>query len=412
MPPGITGDIGPAGPPPGWKPATVGSGSGSDDDIGIGPAGPPPGWAGRVDKGGEHDSDDERKEAGLPSLPVNSAQDDQGEDGGGGGGTRGPMMPMLPAGVRREDLEKLKAETNKIDWQRLAVEEEEEEEDLLGPVAPGQVTRGYVKASMAAEQRAHLDMLAKVEADEAAKLPKHEDWMSMVPEVKSLGFNLDDAQKNRTFLRREKADRGDISEWTDTPADKARREREKELGIAGFKRKPEAACVVDTATATKHTVEQYNRTVRGKTLVEIHREEQKKKASTGRKAGEVALGQWDRSEITQTRVKDDKAIERVFQVSLSLVPVSFQCVSLVLWLTLFVCLQGRNGGWGSWWSLWQQFISWLLVGATAQTQYTACSSRLYQGSFGRFWKSQKLNARPMGEHKKQRKRERSNRGAN
>ena len=43
---------------------------------------------------------------------------------------------MLPAGVRREDLEKLKAETNKIDWQRLAVEEEEEEEDLLGPVAP------------------------------------------------------------------------------------------------------------------------------------------------------------------------------------------------------------------------------------------------------------------------------------
>ena len=65
------------------------------------------------------------------------------------------------------------------------------------------------------------------------------------------------------------------------------------------------------------------RTVRGKTLVEIHREEQKKKASTGRKAGEVALGQWDRSEITQTRVKDDKAIERVFQVSLSLVPVSF-----------------------------------------------------------------------------------------
>ena len=129
-------------------------------------------------------------------------------------------MPMLPAGVRREDLEKLKAETNKIDWQRLAVEEEEEEEDLLGPVAPGQVTRGYVKASMAAEQRAQLDMLAKVEADEAAKLPKHEDWMSMVPEVKSLGFNLDDAQKNRTFLRREKADRGDISEWTAPPADK------------------------------------------------------------------------------------------------------------------------------------------------------------------------------------------------
>ena len=37
------------------------------------------------------------------------------------------------------DLEKLKAETDKVDWQRVAIEEEEEEQDLLGPAMPGQV---------------------------------------------------------------------------------------------------------------------------------------------------------------------------------------------------------------------------------------------------------------------------------
>ena len=34
------------------------------------------------------------------------------------------------------DLEKLKAETDKVDWQRVAIEEEEEEQDLLGPAMP------------------------------------------------------------------------------------------------------------------------------------------------------------------------------------------------------------------------------------------------------------------------------------
>ena len=71
---------------------------------------------------------------------------------------------------------------------------------------------------------------------------------------------------------------------------------------------------MDTAAATKRTVEEYNKTVRGKTLVEIHQEQQRQKAKqTGRKPGEVAPGQWDRSEISQTRVKDDKAVQKIFQ---------------------------------------------------------------------------------------------------
>ncbi len=38
-----------------------------------------------------------------------------------------------------------------------------------------------------------------------AQLPKHEGWMTMIPDVKALGFSLDDErlQHNRTFQRRE-----------------------------------------------------------------------------------------------------------------------------------------------------------------------------------------------------------------
>ena len=163
-------------------------------------------------------------------------------------------------------------------------------------------------------------MVSKMEEEEAAKLPKHESWMTMMPEVKALGFNLDDAQKNRTFQRREKTERGDTSAWTDTPADKARREREKELGLTGTKRKADdgeavaAREALNATAATRRMVEQYNSTVRSKSLVEIHREEQRKAAlKGGKKSGEVALGQWDRSEVSQTRIKDEKSVNKILQ---------------------------------------------------------------------------------------------------
>lgn len=49
-----------------------------------------------------------------------------------------------------------------------------------------QVTAGYVKASVAAQQRAYLDRVTKLEEAEAAKQPQHEGWMTMLPDVKVL----------------------------------------------------------------------------------------------------------------------------------------------------------------------------------------------------------------------------------
>ncbi len=65
---------------------------------------------------------------------------------------------------------------DKVDWQQLAVEEEEEEEDTVGPAMPGHETIGYMRATAAAEARAYNEMLSQMEAEEQAKVPKHEEW--------------------------------------------------------------------------------------------------------------------------------------------------------------------------------------------------------------------------------------------
>jgi hypothetical protein len=73
-------------------------------------------------------------------------------------------------------LEKLAAMRDKVDWQQLAVDEEEEEEDTIGPAMPGQETIGYLRATAAAEARAYNEMMSQMEAEEQAKVPKHEEW--------------------------------------------------------------------------------------------------------------------------------------------------------------------------------------------------------------------------------------------
>ena len=95
---------------------------------------------------------------------------------------------MLPAGV---DLEKLAALRDKVDWQRLAIEEEEDEEDTVGPAAPGKETIGYIRATAAAEARLYNEMMSKMEEEEQAKAPKHEEWFDNDPHTRVLALYID-----------------------------------------------------------------------------------------------------------------------------------------------------------------------------------------------------------------------------
>lgn len=264
----------------------------------------PPGVGREVDGGDDDNSDD----AG-PSMPSSG-------EGDRGGGVKRNVGPALPAGV---DLDRLAHETAKIDWQRRAIEEEEEELDLVGPALPGKQTIGYQMATEAANMRMINNMLTEEEREAEAAAPKHEGWMTMLPDVKPLSFTLDQSMSNRTFQRKEKDERGDTSQWTDTPADRARKAREREMGISetGGKRKAERVPSIDPAQTAIRLVEQYNQSLRPKSLVEIHQETLKKQKKMGDK-GELVPGGWDRAEMNEPRGLDKKGADKMFQDAASL----------------------------------------------------------------------------------------------
>eukprot|EP00960_Hanusia_phi_P076302 768541-Hanusia_phi.AAC.2 len=66
-----------------------------------------------------------------------------------------------------------------------------------------------------------------------------------------------------SFSKTEKDLSGDRSAWTDTPAEKARKEREKQMGLdTGRKRKEAAEEEIETTSRAAAIIEQYNATVR------------------------------------------------------------------------------------------------------------------------------------------------------
>jgi hypothetical protein len=278
-----SGSIGPALPK-----FPISSAASDDDDLDVGPSLPPPPT--------QAVSAPEEKEDAAHVAPQPQAKKNLG--------------PALPTGI---DLERLARETSKVDWQRVAQEEEEEEFDMVGPAMPGRETIGYLRATEAAHARILNNALTR-EAEEAeSSKPKHEAWMTMLPEHRDLSLTLEQLQQNRTFQRKEKETTkgSDTSAWTDTPADKERKEREKQMGLAGGKRKHEEPAGPDTAATAKRLIEQYNQVVRPKTLVEIHQEKLRSegKASGGNK--ELTPGSWDRSQITQNHKMDNKTASKM-----------------------------------------------------------------------------------------------------
>lgn len=176
---------------------------------GIGPALPPGVVLPSSNYVQDEESDEEAGPSAHPAAPENADADDgagkeadagtQQEAGTADGETKRRAGPALPAGV---DLEKIAAQAAKVDWQRVEEAEEEDEEDLVGPAMPGQVTLGFVKASIAAEERALANAIAEHERRLHGEKPAHEEWMTALPDVKALGFTLDQLQQTRTFQRK------------------------------------------------------------------------------------------------------------------------------------------------------------------------------------------------------------------
>jgi hypothetical protein len=303
--------IGPTLPPAHARSHVKDSG---EDPGGIGPQLPPNMG---LPSSSKLEDDDDEIEIG-PCLP--QKEESQTSPADGADRSHGPapstseasakksVGPALPAGI---DLARLAHETAKVDWQKVAQEEEEDEFDTVGPAMPGRETIGYLRATEAAQARILNNILTREEQEAEAAKPKHEDWMTMLPEHRDLSLTLEQQQKNRTFQRKEKESGGDSSGWTETPADRERKEREKQLGISGAKRKHEEPSGPDPSATAKRLIDQYNQALRPKSLVEIHQEKLRKEAKALPGSKELTPGSWDRSQITQNHKMDSKTAAKM-----------------------------------------------------------------------------------------------------
>ncbi|KAM4744199.1 GPALPP motifs-containing protein 1 [Anableps anableps] len=215
-----------------------------DDDGFFGPA-LPPGFK-------KQQSSPERPPVLGPALPPGfhraASDSDDGEDGEGLPG------PALPPGYQAEHSSG-----------------EGEDEDVIGPMP----AKGPVQDSVALEfERRAQRMKEKLTGEEAPEVLSRETWMTeLPPELQHIGLGA------RTFKKRSGPENNDRSIWTDTPADRERKARErlegKKTGEAKNDKVPQVSRR-DIEMAEK--VSKYNESKRGESLMSLHSKKLKEKA--------------------------------------------------------------------------------------------------------------------------------------
>ncbi|GAB5353836.1 hypothetical protein AAMO2058_000068300 [Amorphochlora amoebiformis] len=140
--------------------------------------------------------------------------------------------PMMPSAAEMEEAKKL---VDARGWENQP-EDDPDDSDDLGPTLPGQNSEAKEQAL---EQLRRVREIAIERKKQEALKPKHEGWMTVMPEERRMDSSLD--QRGRTFSMKGVQKRGDTSEWTMTPEERRRKQAEKLLEMhqppAGSKRK-------------------------------------------------------------------------------------------------------------------------------------------------------------------------------
>ncbi|XP_015226710.1 PREDICTED: GPALPP motifs-containing protein 1 [Cyprinodon variegatus] len=226
---------------------TAGAAEGSKDDDDDGFFGPalPPGFK-------KQQSSPERPPVLGPALPPGFHRAAYDSDGGEDG--EGLPGPALPPGYQAE-----------------CSSSEEEDEDVIGPMPP----KGPVQNSVALEfeQRAQR-MKEKLTGQETPEVLSRESWMTeLPPELQHIGLGA------RTFKKRSGPENKDRSIWTDTPADRERKARERLEGKKTGEAKDDSVPQLsrrDMEMAEK--VSKYNDSKRAESLMSLHSKKLKEKA--------------------------------------------------------------------------------------------------------------------------------------
>ncbi|KAJ8253364.1 hypothetical protein GJAV_G00212110 [Gymnothorax javanicus] len=222
-----------------------------DDDGFFGPA-LPPGYQKRP-------SSPESHPVLGPALPPGFRRpvDDEDDDNGDGEGVSGPA---LPPGYRAE---------------ASSSDEGEEDDDVIGP----RPAKGEVQSSVAQDfERRAQKMKEKLTGDDGPEQLSRETWMTeLPPELQHIGLGA------RTFKKRSGPENKDRSIWTDTPADRERKARERLEGKRNDKDQEAATpCISQKDLQMAEKVSKYNEQKRGESLVSMHTKKMKQAESEGR----------------------------------------------------------------------------------------------------------------------------------
>ncbi|KAF4118643.1 GPALPP motifs-containing protein 1 isoform X3 [Onychostoma macrolepis] len=272
-----------------------------DDDGFFGPA-LPPGYQ----KG---DKSPEGPPLLGPALPPGFKKQDHDEDDDEDAkdDTRGFLGPALPPGYRKQDRSPERPPGIRLalppGFKRQAADEDEEEgkEDargILGPALPPGYTPAvssgeeeeeeddYVVGPMPSkgpsqdcvaldfERRAQRMKDKLTGVDTGPKVLSRESWMTeLPPELQHVGLEA------RTFKKRSGPENKDRSIWTDTPADRERKVRERqEAKEKGEVAKDDGPRLSQKELETAEKVSKYNESKRGESLISMHTKKMKRKA--------------------------------------------------------------------------------------------------------------------------------------
>ncbi|KAL7406437.1 hypothetical protein ABVT39_019652 [Epinephelus coioides] len=260
----------------------------------------------------ENTKEEEKEDDGFfgPALPPGFKKQQSSPD-------RRPVLgPALPPGFRRaayendddgEDEDDFQGPALPPGYQAESSSSEGEDEDVIGPMP----SRGPVEDSVALDfERRAQRMKEKLTGSDAPEVLARETWMTeLPPELQHIGLGA------RTFKKKSGPENKDRSMWTDTPADRERKARERlERKQKGEVEKDDVPQLSQKDVEMAEKVSKYNESKRAESLVSMHTKTMKEKAKE--KANKpVERRPFDRDEDLQVNRFDEAQKQRLLKKS-------------------------------------------------------------------------------------------------
>lgn len=232
---------------------------------------------------------------------------------------RPPVLgPALPPGFRRaahendddhddEEGEDIPGPALPPGYQAEPSSSEGEDEDMIGPMP----TKGPVQDSVALDfERRARRMKEKLTGDDTPEVLTRETWMTeLPPELQHIGLGA------RTFKKKSGPENKDRSMWTDTPADRERKIRERLEGKKkGEVEKDDVPQLSRKDLEMAEKVSKYNETKRAESLMTLHTKTMKEKAKE-KVDQPVERRPFDRDEDLQVNRFDEAQKQRLLKKS-------------------------------------------------------------------------------------------------